>query len=362
MSEIRSGLMRAATDGVISDEQARRLYDDYLAPVPVVARTDDRHFVPVDVVDTEAPRFIRGFHDVLITIGLVIFLVALGGLGSVFAVIPGVIVLAEILVRRQRLALPAVALTIALVVSASLLGMALIPDEFELYPDIVQILLTIAPVPLSAAIFYVRYRVPLSLAAFFVSLAAMVVVLLFYLLGKMTGDENFIDTHKIASSLIFVGVAIALFALAMSFDLADPKRVTRNSDIAFWLHLATAPALLYAILVSIFLQSGASLFSLEAEQVYSSASKILVVVVLLMAIGIVIDRRAFVTSGLVSLIIASVAVLKQTDRLPGGSAIFIALLMVGGFVLTIGIGWPHLRRFVVGLLPQAIQAKLPPAR
>lgn len=34
----------------------------------------------------------------------------------------------------------------------------------------------------------------------------------------------------------------------MRYDISDPHRQTLRSDIAFWLHLAAAPALLYATL------------------------------------------------------------------------------------------------------------------
>ncbi len=64
--------------------------------------------------DTETPRFVRGFHDVLITIGVAVALGGLWGLAALYAVLPAIIVLSEILVRRQRLALLTVSLTIAL--------------------------------------------------------------------------------------------------------------------------------------------------------------------------------------------------------------------------------------------------------
>ena len=49
---------------------------------------------------SEAPRFIRGFHDILITIGIVIALGGLWALAGAIAVIPAIIVLAEWFVKR----------------------------------------------------------------------------------------------------------------------------------------------------------------------------------------------------------------------------------------------------------------------
>jgi len=83
-------------------------------------------------------------------------------------------------------------------------------------------------------------------------------------------------------------------------------------------------------------------------------------VIALMLIGLVIDRRAFVTSGLVSLGFAVYGIFRQGDARVD-TYIYITLLTVGVIVLVIGTGWMPLRRFVMRRLPVAIQEKLPPA-
>ena len=40
---------------------------------------------------------------------------------------------------------------------------------------------------------------------------------------------------------------LAVFALAMRFDLSDPKRQTRRTDIAFWLHMLAAPLIVHPL-------------------------------------------------------------------------------------------------------------------
>ena len=62
----------------------------------------------------------RGFHDILITVGIVVLLLGLGTLVNFLGVLPAIIVLAEWFVRRQRLALPAFTLTIMLAVIVEL--------------------------------------------------------------------------------------------------------------------------------------------------------------------------------------------------------------------------------------------------
>ncbi|MFB2561874.1 hypothetical protein [Rhizobium sp. IMFF44] len=121
MSELKVALEDAAGEGIISSGQAERLLP-YLAArnigvLPAQALSSQHgQDDPNPLEDTEAPRFVRGFHDVLITIGVIVLLIGLWGLANRYAPILAIVVLAEILVRRQRLALPAVVLTVALAV------------------------------------------------------------------------------------------------------------------------------------------------------------------------------------------------------------------------------------------------------
>jgi ABC-type uncharacterized transport system permease subunit len=88
---------------------------------------------------------------------------------------------------------------------------------------------------------------------------------------------------------------------------------------------------------------------------------VLVVVLVMMLIGLVIDRRAFVTAGLVSLGLATAALLTHSNA--GFDKIaFLVLMIVGLVVLVIGIGWADLRRIVVRRLPAGVQARLPALR
>lgn len=359
--QVLSGIKRATDDGVISNAQADRLLPYLVADKNAGAffRDGGEGHLPAHS-DTETPRFVRGFHDILITIGVVVVLLGLGGIGSVFALFPAIIVLAEILVRRQRLALPAVALTIATAVSIGAVNAALYDYFVSSIPrEALQIFLMVLLFPPIMALFYWRYRVPLALAGLFVVAALLALTGIFVVMEQVTGSANVVSDYRLASLMIFLIAALSLFALAMRYDLSDRYRVTRRSDIAFWLHLATAPALLYALLAFVFIRSGGSLFLEEGNGLYSSDALVVCVVVLLMLIGIIIDRRAFVTSGLVSLIATVVAVLRQGE-ISGGNATFAALFAVGVFVLVIGIGWSSLRRVIVAQLPSGLQEKLPP--
>lgn len=372
MQTLKSVLDGAAGEGILSAEQASTLLPYMEArgvalAAPSEARVldiagpaEDRAIAPVE--DTEAPRFIRGFHDVLITIGVAIVMAGVWGIGAFLAALPAIIILAEILVKRQRLALPAVLLTLLYAHWIGITTILLLDDvlgaEKSPYLDF---LLTTLPFALLLPPFYWRYRIPLSLSLWFLSLAAVALGLVFLALARLTGSADVITDHPMLSAGIFLASALVLFGVAMAYDLSDRFRVSRRSDIAFWLHLVTAPALLYSTLCFVFLGDFANDTLFSSDKGLPEALVIVAIVVVLMGIGLAIDRRAFVTSGLLSLGFATASLLQRTAAAPE-SYVFLTLLIVGVVVLTIGIGWPHFRRWTVAPLPLALKEKLPPLR
>lgn len=315
------------------------------------------------VEESEAPRFLRGFHDILITIGIIVGLVGLGGLASVFAVVPAAIVLAEILVRRQRLALPAVTLTIAIVIAVAI-GTIPIWDELQKpYEGWIPAGI-LATISVSGFLIYWRYKVPLALAGGLVSLFAAVTFSAAHAMRSLSGNPAFFETRP--TVLVgFLGLfALLVFGTALRFDTGDRHRATRRSDVAFWMHLAAAPAILYTIMAQIYLGNKDGWFSTDTS-VWQAAA-IVGAVVLLMLIGIILDRRAFVTSGLISFGYAFKVLLTEggfaklaasTDTL-----VFLTFLAIGIVVLSLGIGWQPIRRVIVGGLPDGLKDLVPPIR
>lgn len=374
MSELKIALEEAAGEGIISSSQAERLLP-YLNAKSIGAlptghalsmprSLDDSN--PLE--DTEAPRFVRGFHDVLITIGIIVLLVGLWGLANRYVSLLAIVILAEILVRRQRLALPAVVLTIALIVWLFHTVVSYVGSTQGLVDNAtIGAIVIAAPFPPLLALFYWRYRVPLALALFLFSLFGLLLAAVFYVVGSVTGSSNVAIDYPITTLSIFLIAALGSFALAMRFDLSDPGRVTRRSDVAFWLHLVTAPALLYStVLLALRLElaSSGAVFTNLTDALfggYTQAVTVLIAVLVMMLIGLVIDRRAFVTAGLVSLGLATAAILRHNNA--GLDKVgFLVLMIVGLVVLVIGIGWADLRRIVVRRLPAGMQLRLPALR
>lgn len=373
MSDLKIALKEAAGEGIISSDQAVRLLL-YLTErnIGALAAGDlsgqGSADAPNPLEDTEAPRFVRGFHDVLITIGIIVLLVGLWGLANRYVSLLAIVIMAEILVRRQRLALPAVVLTIALVNWLILTILSYIGSMPFLFDNSLRgAIVPVAPFPLLLGLFYWRYRVPLSLALLLFSLFGLLLATIFYAIGSALGSSDVPVDYPILTLVILFAAALGSFALAMRFDLSDPQRLTRHSDVAFWLHLVTAPALLYStILLVLRLQlanSGVVFTNLTNVLFggYVQALTVLAVVLVMMLIGLVIDRRAFVTAGLVSLGLATGAILRHNNA--GLDKVgFLVLMIVGLVVLVIGIGWADLRRIVVRRLPTGVQASLPALR
>ena len=374
MSDLKIALEAAAGEGIISSEQAVQLLP-YLSErkIGALAAASDLSELrsteaPNPLEDTEAPRFVRGFHDVLITIGIIVLLIGLWGVANRYVSLAAIVIMAEVLVRRQRLALPAVVLTIALVnwlvlTIVSYIGFMPFLFDNSLHGAIVPV----APFPILLGLFYWRYRVPLALALLLFSLFGVLLSVIFYAIGSLLGSSDVPVDYPVLTFVILFVAALGSFSLAMRFDLSDPQRQTRRSDVAFWLHLVTAPALLYSTILLVLrlqLANSGVVFTNLTNALFGSyvqALTVLLVVLAMMLIGLVIDRRAFVTAGLTSLGLATGAILRHNNA--GLDKVgFLVLMIVGLVVLVIGIGWTDLRRIVVRRLPISLQSRLPALR
>ncbi|MEC9343556.1 MAG: hypothetical protein VYD64_06890 [Pseudomonadota bacterium] len=372
MSDLDHALRSAAAEGIISEEQHANLVRHF-AERGLLAQADGKPAEglfaelsqprdaepPTPAEESEAPRFVRGFHDILITIGVIAALAGLGGLGSVWLMLPAIIVLAEILVKRQRLALPAFALTIAYSSSVLTLALMLLEGWHEQSGPLLAGTLLVLAQPLFLLPYYWRYRVPVALALTIMGGFALALMLIVSLLAAMLGTDNPLVTHPLIVKLLALAAAAGLFVLAMAFDMRDRHRVTRRSDVAFWLHLGVAPALMWSVFALTMGDAGESIWW-AGDPGAREALTAVVVIAAMMLVGIVIDRRAFVTSGLISLGVALAVLARQTE-IEYGQLTAIAVLSVGLIVLVLGTGWLVLRRRLLTLLPERLRDTLPPS-
>jgi len=346
---LRESLTAAAEAGIISSGQVEPLsrFVEARAALPVSGAADE----PNREEDSEIPRFIRGYHDILITIGIVVVLTGIAGLAPIYVAVAAVIALAEIFVYRQRLALPSFALTIAFALFAgwTIIGLDrnyISGEVSAVSASALHMAALAAAECLALALFYWRYRVPVALAALLI--AGVVTVTVLVLSSLYHGDFEQYGT------MLFLVGGLVLVGIAMRFDLTDPKRLYTRSDVAFWLYLVAVPSILKGIFGSV------------KPQTTEGALLVVAVVALMMIVGLLLDRRAFVTAGLIYLGYAFAALIGTDTGVLGGLAtsnlIMWVLVAIGLIVLGVGFGWRFLRQLLIHGLPASMQARLPVLR
>jgi hypothetical protein len=347
-----SDLEAAVAAGAISPDAAAALRN-YVA---------DRSASPA--VDEEQFRLITGFNDIFVSIAAAILLVALAWIGSDFGLrigndgpspISGVLVagaawgLAEFFTRKRRMALPSILLLLAFVggvVEAVGISLAMMvgPDTLDNSKTLGGLVAAGGAAAGAAAawLHWRRFRVPITIAAGAASVVGLVMGLIASALGQ---GPNLGDV--MLGFLLVLGVGVFLFA--MWWDSSDPRRETRRSDVAFWLHLLAAPMIVHPVFKLLGLADGGGSAG--------GAVVVLALYVLFALTALAIDRRALLVSALAYVLWA----LSRLFQTAGAVELSFALtaLVIGSALLLLSAFWHSARRTVVKPLPAGLQAKLP---
>jgi hypothetical protein len=340
-----SDLQAAVEAGVISSEaaDALRAHVALMRASPVV---DEEHF-----------RLLTGFNDIFVSIAGVILLVAVGGIGNLIrlgarphdpSVMAGLFValaswlLAEYFTRVRRMALPSILLLAGFSGGTAFtliaLGMQAVPDPGE---RVTSLILAAAALLTAGAtwLHWRRFRVPITVAVGAAAAAGVFIALVqaaFPTIGK-----------GIFALVLLAGIAI--FAVAMRWDMSDRARTTRRADVAFWLHLAAAPMIAHSMfqLLGVFNSNiGAGL-----------AVAVLLLYVAFGLVALAIDRRALLVSSLAYVLYAMYALFEKAGAVEL-SAAFTALV-IGSALLLLSAFWHKARKLVVEGLPQGLKLRLP---
>jgi MFS family permease len=310
--------------------------------------TQFRHFINEtrnsQAVDEENFRLINGFNDIFVVIASALLLASLAWLG--YAVAPplggialaaGSWVLAEYFVNKRRMALPAIALLLSFLIGLFAIPILFRPEVKE-FAFIASGLLT----TIGAIAHWVRFRVPITVAAGAATLTAGIVATVTYMFpATLLYINHFILTF-----------GLIIFGLAMYWDSKDTLRQTRSSDVAFWLHLISAPMIVHPIFHSLgVLEGSGDLFiSLVVLGLY----------VLLAVISIAVDRRAIMVSALTYVVYTFSALMEDFGMVSSNFAI--TGLCIGTSLLLLSAYWHSCRRVVLKLVPHNVQLKLPEAK
>lgn len=303
-------------------------------------------------VDEENFRLLTGFNDIFVAIAGVLLLVGAGWLGGVIhPAVGGTAVatlawgLSEYFTKQRRMALPSIIFLLAFVgglLAAS--ATALISDNqlnSETMTGWQAIAVTISGAIAAAGAFFHwrRFKVPITIAAGAAAAAGTFIILA---IGLIPALENN------AEPLFFI-LGLGLFGLAMWWDVSDPKRETRRSDVAFWLHLLAAPMLVHPIFWAMGL--------LDSEPTTGQAFIVILVYVALGWIALAIDRRALLVSALGYVIYAMGSLFQSAGAVGLNSAL--TAFVIGSALLLLSAFWPKARAAALRLVPDSLGARLP---
>ncbi len=344
-------LEAAIAAGVVDRASVERLRD-YLARASRTATVDEEHF-----------RLVTGFNDIFVSIASVLLLIALGWIGQTIPIgladgprpLGGLFIaaaawgLAEFFTARRRMALPSILLLAGFVgglfafTGATLVGLL---DAMGIHdPGKTIGALVLAGSGLIAGVgawvHWRRYHVPITVAA---GVAAAVVVVLALLASAVPAVADQLTIPAFIAGL-------AVFGLAMRWDMSDPKRETRRADVAFWLHLLAAPLIVHPVFAMLgLLKGGVGL---------GGASIVIALYIALGLVALAIDRRALLVSALAYVLYA----LSTLFREFGAVSLNVALtaLVLGSALLMLSAYWTSVRASVLAMLPEALRARLPEA-
>ena len=319
--------------------------------------------------DEEQFRLVTSFNDIFVAIASAILLFAVGWIGQSAGQSLGLVIdsdgpsplgppavaatawgLALFFTAKRRMALPSILLLLAFVGGVfATAGFALVLGVGEQSLDNNQVLGGIlaaiaAAIAAGGAWFHwKRFHVPITVAAGAAAVVALVIGLLLSVIGRM--DDGVKDI--ILGAVLVLGVGVFLFA--MRWDSSDQARLTRRSDVAFWLHLLAAPMIVHPVFTLLGLNDGSA-----------SIGEGLIVIALYVALAVTalaIDRRALLVSALAYVLYALTELFKQLGAVELNVAL--TALVIGSALLMLSAFWHQARAVIVARLPVPLQSKLP---
>ena len=337
-------LDEAVEAGLISADQRQGLLE----------LATDRHRPAGRPADRPAPDdepfdLFQGFAEIFVALGLVILMAGVGGLLETM-VAPGLSPFALLLIsaaaghyyaRHRRMTLPSITALVGLTISFIWL-LAPFVDGTSIAggsPSVQLLIISLATFVMLMGCFR-RYRLPFTM--FPAGISMLVAILALAELATGDGGKTFLSDgffdlrENLAAALGVLGFGLLALTAALRFDMRDPLRVGGASKSAFWLHILAGPAIVNTVTVTLFNIGGVP-------------GHVLTVVMLVATtfLSLVIDRRSFLTAGLVYI----GAVLGFYTDAFGDSGFYINALIIGLLVTALGTWWRVLRRITMSALP-----------
>lgn len=294
--------------------------------------------------DEEHFRLLTGFNDIFVSIAVVLSLASIGWLGGLIWGSLGVAGtawgLAEYFTSRRRMALPSILLHLAFVLAVGIVvngWVAVVvgaPATGALPTAAAALAAAVA-----AALHWRRFQVPITIAILLATgLAAALAVLL-----------ALVPQARALTAWLVFGAGVLMFAAAMAWDVSDPLRRTRRSDVAFWLHLLASPLIVH----SVFNLTGVT----QGQGALQHGANVLVAYVLLAAVALLVDRRALMVSALAYVLVALSSLFKDFGTVQAPLAL--TTLVVGSALLLLSAMWNRTRSQLLRVVPASWRMRLP---
>ena len=308
--------------------------------------------------DQESFRLISGFNDLFVVIACSIFFVSLlffydnpnllkgyqyespTSIAMKF-IIPLIVIvmswlLSHFFVLKRNMALTAITLLSFYAVSIFLLTSSFFTSASE------GVFAPVCMTVFAVFLHWQKFKVPISIA---VMLGIVVIYSNVNLLDSNIRD--FFSPWMIVFFNLIAGLLI--FRFAMYWDALDIKRIGRQSDTAFWLHLISAPMIVHPIF------SGLGLMDKNLSLI--SSVVLLVLYGLFTFISLIIDRRIFILSSMIYFVHLMEVTFSEQGL--GNFSLGFTGLFMGLSLLLLSGYWYQARRVVLKGLPEYIQAKVP---
>jgi hypothetical protein len=335
----KDDLESAVEHGIISASSAKALAE-FTLKRSKAPRAVNEHF-----------RLFSNFSEIFIVLGLLIIFSATRGIIGIFGLefaVAGAIafwLVAEFFTRKTTKMAPALAAALFACFFAvkSFLYFANITPFGILQANASHGGTVFAAVTVALVIAFFRFRIPALLALI---LPAVTTAILFFAGMTDLKDPSFLWPIGLCG--------LTAIVIAIWFDSRDPLRRSRQNAYAFWLFVVGSPMMVHPLFASIWLNG-------DFKDPDAIIPMVFALAVLITLLGLVLDRRSLVAS---SLIYFTVSLGYFNNALTDNIATTLAVtsLLVGSFVVILGVLWYRLRGRLLHILPLGkLAAKLPPS-
>ena len=307
------------------------------------------------LVGEERFRLISGFNDIYVVMACCFLLVSSTWLLAQSSQLVASVILigtswllAEYFVRKKNMALPGIVLAFSFLIGVGMCYLVVFGERasnlrWQNAEPFVCLALSLA-----SWLHWRRFKVPITVAAGTASLLFFVALII----GAWSG----IDFSGPLNSYLFIsiglGSGIIAFLYAMYWDSLDQTRRRRNSDVAFWLHILSAPLIVHSIYL------GLGILSDRHDML--NVLIVIGVFFLITILSLVIDRKAFMVSAIAYVLYAVSELFRQyssVDMSSAATGVFMGLML-----LLLSMFWQDIRRILMPVLPERIQRAVPAAQ